>query len=245
MKKIKSNSELKQLNANSKGLIYNDFSGKGAGGKEYNVLHAAYCHWVLRSNINVPKYFFNSLEKAIKWLKKNRGIEGKKWKRCGTCKAEPRKTTTTQPTIPTIEESYTLKGPFRESVVEEILVQSLKQEGYDVQKQVKVHSGIIDVVAKGPDGNWIIEVKGEDRGGYTSAEMNFQVGLGQIISRMTDPQNNYALAFPMTTDFKRVLRKYKGTIGFELLNITFFIVHLDKRTDKYKASSMREFINRL
>ena len=74
-------------------------------------------------------------------------------------------------------------------------------------------SGYPDIVAEGPDGKWVIEVKGEDSGGYTSAEMNFQIGLGQIMCRMTDKNTQYGLAFPSTTDFKKVLRKYNGSDG--------------------------------
>lgn len=83
----------------------------------------------------------------------------------------------------------------------------------------------------------MIEVKGEDKGGYTSAEMNFQIGIGQIVSRMTDPRINYAFVFPMTSDFKKVLRKYKGSVGFERLDLYFFVIHRDGKVDKYDAAN--------
>jgi len=91
MKLIKSDAELELLHSVGEGLIYNDFSRKGPSGKKYNILHAAYCHWILRSNVNVSKYFFSDIDKAIAWLRKNRGEEGKNWKRCGTCKAKARR----------------------------------------------------------------------------------------------------------------------------------------------------------
>jgi len=90
MKLIANNAELEQLHLAGKGLIYNDFSGKGSHGKNYNILHAASCGWILKSNVNVRKYFFGSIDEAIKWLRKNRGEEGENWKRCGTCKAKTR-----------------------------------------------------------------------------------------------------------------------------------------------------------
>jgi len=90
MKFIKSNAELEHLHSVGEGLIYNDFSGRGPRGKDYNILHAASCGWVLKSNVNIPKYFFGNINEAIEWLRKNRGNEGENWKRCGTCKAKAR-----------------------------------------------------------------------------------------------------------------------------------------------------------
>lgn len=82
MRIIRSNSELESLHSAGVGFIYNDFSGRGSKGKDYNVLHTASCSWVVRSNVNVPKYFFSNIDEAIKWLLRNRGGEGKNWKRC-------------------------------------------------------------------------------------------------------------------------------------------------------------------
>ena len=87
MRQIASQEELEEFHAGGAGLIYNDFSGKGAGGAQYNVLHAADCFWVARSNTNVRKLFFESLAEAIEGLEENRGPEGRNWKRCGSCRA--------------------------------------------------------------------------------------------------------------------------------------------------------------
>ncbi len=93
MKLIKSNAELELLHSVGEGLIYNDYSGKGSPAVTWNVLHAAYCHWLNKDSVNaptsrIPKYFFSDVDTAIAWLRKNRGEEGKNWKRCGTCKAK-------------------------------------------------------------------------------------------------------------------------------------------------------------
>ena len=246
MKFIKSNAELEQLHSVGRGLIYNDFSRKGPSGKDYNVLHAASCGWVARSNVNVSKIFFSSIGEAIEWLRKNRGEEGKNWKRCGACQA---KTGSLSPVsreskrLGTVKGAPIRTGPFTETEVEKIFLQYLKENGFKVRRQVPVASGRVDVVADGSGGHWLIEVKGEDKGGYTSAEMNFQMGVGQIVSRMTDPRVSYALAFPMTSDFKKVLRKYKGSLGFERLNLHFFVVHWDGKVDKYDARNMRKLID--
>ena len=45
MKCIKTDAELEQLHSIGDGLIYNDFSRMGSSGKDYNILHAAYCRW--------------------------------------------------------------------------------------------------------------------------------------------------------------------------------------------------------
>ena len=50
-----------------------------------------------------------------------------------------------------------------------------------------------------------MEVKGEDPGGYGSAQMNLQMVVGQISSRMDDLSATYAIAFPMTANYLRVL----------------------------------------
>jgi hypothetical protein len=130
--------------------------------------------------------------------------------------------------------------------VEQILVKYLEEKGYQVRLKVTVSSGKVGIVSHGPDGSQImIEAKGEDAGGYNSAEMNFQMGVGQIISRMADPRSDYALAIPMTRDFKKVLKKYKGSIGFGRLGLLFFVVHRDGKVDKYDATAVAAFIHML
>jgi len=60
---------------------------------------------------------------------------------------------------------------------------------------------------------------------------------------MTDPRINYALAFPMTSDFKRVLKKYKGSVGFERLNLHFFVIRRNGKVDEYDAATLRKLID--
>jgi len=203
---------------------------------------------VARSNVNIPKIFFSNFDEAIAWLRENRGEEGEKWKRCGRCQASARPLSFGSRKSGFLGGARSAIGrtdPFTEREVERILIQYLKDRGYKVRRRAPVASGIVDVAAKGRDGHWLIEVKGEDRGGYGSAEMNFQMGVGQIVSRMTDPEIFYALAFPMTSDFKKVLRKYKGSVGFERLNLQFFVTHRDGKVDKYDAATIRNLIDRV
>jgi Holliday junction resolvase-like predicted endonuclease len=76
--------------------------------------------------------------------------------------------------------------PFRESEVESLVAEHLITSGYEVSRQSRVASGIIDLVAVKDGRSLVVEVKGEDAGGYTSAQMNFLMAIGQIASRMTE-----------------------------------------------------------
>ena len=249
MKQIQSNEELKKMHAAGNGLIYNDLSGRGTSRTDYNVLHAASCRWVTKSKVSVRKYFFDSLEEATVWLEQNRGEERVRWRRCKTCGAGDRSAPADSPKATVMPKRTRAQGspdaPFAEAEVESLLIAYLEAGNYSIETQVQVHSGIIDVVAEGPEGRWIIEVKGEDRGGYASAQMNFQVGIGQLVSRMTDPRLRYALAFPMTPDFARVLTTYKGTVGFGRLGLWFFVVHRDGSVNRMGADELCEFIGAL
>ena len=115
---------------------------------------------------------------------------------------------------------------FRESEVLSILVKYLKENGWKVKEQIRVEGGRIDVGAEKEGRILLIEAKGEDRGGYTSAEMNFQMGLGQVMSRMKH-KAEYGLAFPLTKNFTRVLQKYRGSFAFEKLGIYLVPVKRD------------------
>ena len=249
MKQIQSNEELKKLHAAGNGLIYNDFSGRGRSRTDDNILHAASCIWVTKSRVSAREYFFDSLEEATIWLERNRGAEGVRWRRCKTCGAGDRSAPAGSPkaavTPKRTKAQESPDAPFAEAEVEGLLIAHLQARNYSIETQVQVHSGIIDVVAEDPEGRWIIEVKGEDRGGYASAQMNFQMGIGQLVSRMTDPKTHYALAFPMTPDFARVLTTYQGTVGFGRLGLWFFVVHRDGRVHRMGADEICEFIGAL
>ena len=116
---------------------------------------------------------------------------------------------------------------FREREVLSILVRHLKEKGWTVKEQIRVEGGSIDVGAEKEGKILLIEAKGEDRGGYGTAEMNFQIGLGQLMSRMKHSDAEYGLAFPLTKDFTKVLRKYKGSFAFEKLGIYLVPVKRD------------------
>lgn len=82
MIKIIDYKQLQELHNKGKGFIFNDFDGMRPSGKENNILHKASCNWILKSNTNVQKIFFENEIEAIKWLNENRKSN---WKHCGTC----------------------------------------------------------------------------------------------------------------------------------------------------------------
>lgn len=83
MKEIETDAQLQVIHKAGEGFIFNDFSGIGKSGKEYNILHKASCSWVLKSNTNVHKIFFENEIEALEWLDAKRKAN---WKTCGTCK---------------------------------------------------------------------------------------------------------------------------------------------------------------
>jgi len=125
------------------------------------------------------------------------------------------------------EQTSEKSAVFREHEVLSILAKGLKENGWKVKEQIRVKSGSIDIGAEKEGKTLLIEAKGEDRGGYTSAEMNFQMGLGQLMSRMKHRDAEYGLAFPLTKHFTKVLHKYKGSFAFEKLGIYLIPVERD------------------
>jgi hypothetical protein len=86
---IGDDNELNKIHSRGSGLVYNDRSGKNRSGDRYNVLHAAWCSCIPRSNTRTPKYYFSSLAEATQWLSSHRGPENRNWRRCSVCGARP------------------------------------------------------------------------------------------------------------------------------------------------------------
>jgi mono/diheme cytochrome c family protein len=85
MERVTSEERFRAIREAGRGVVYNDFSRRGASGAQYNVVHAASCGWLARSNLAVAKLWFEDLPAATDWLVRERGREGQGWKRCGTC----------------------------------------------------------------------------------------------------------------------------------------------------------------
>lgn len=229
MRQVQTNADLAAIHRAGSGVVFNDYtSGPTAG--QYNVLHAAFCASVGRmlsgaipdAKPSVRKMFFETADEARAWLLRHRGEEDRAWRR-HACRPGVR------PRVDDDDDaagaaSCAVGGPFREAEVESLLYSFLRREGYVVRERVRVPSGIVDAVATRSGERIVIEAKGEDSGGYDSAQMNFQMAVGQIASRMSDPDARYAVAFPMTAYYTRVLQAFRGSPAFERLGITFYVV---------------------
>ncbi len=246
--KIKNDEQLYSLHRSGRGFIFNYFTN-GKDANKYNVLHSASCYWITKSNTNVKKYFFKNKKEAAEWLIQNVGEQDVRWKKCGVCSALGQPFLEDIEEIPKIEPEIKsdniIDNVFREPKAQKLLVNHLKKNGYNVKEKHKTPSGIIDIVADKDEEIIVIEVKGEDKGGYGTSEMNFKMGIGQIISRMTSEHAKYALAFPLTEDYKRVLKKYKETSGFQNLALIFFIIKEDGTVLYYSSNDIIEMINNL
>ena len=135
--------------------------------------------------------------------------------------------------------------PFREADVLYHLVAHLCQQDFGIEQQASVQSGRVDILARRGDDVLLIEAKGEDKGGYTSAEMNLQMGFGQVLSRMNEPSWHYGLALPNTPDFRRALSKYAGGFGIEKLGWAFFLVNADGKVNTYDPTDFQRFVDGL
>ena len=73
---------------------------------------------------------------------------------------------------------------------------------------------------------WIIEVKGETKGGKAAAISNFYYGIGQIITRMSviSTNVNYALAVPNTDNFAVPVKKFLNSPALQILNLSIILV---------------------
>jgi len=137
------------------------------------------------------------------------------------------------------------ESTFREHEVISILIKYLAKNGWSVKEKTSVDGGSIDVGAEKGGKILLIEAKGEDKGGYTSAEMNFQIGLGQIMSRMKHRDSEYGIAFPITRDFVKVLRKYHGSFAFEKLGIYFLPVSKDGTCRIVPPADILKFLEKI
>ena len=137
--------------------------------------------------------------------------------------------------------------PIPEKIVQKLLVSSLRRQGYQVVEQCLddptefdditecATSNIfgIDVVAQKGDVLWIIEVKGQPKGGLHFArqgcEAIFMAGIAQIMTRMTrmSPDIHYGLAIPNTSMFAPAIIKFIRLPIMHLLNLSILLIQED------------------
>jgi hypothetical protein len=254
MRHVVTNADLEAIHCAGDGLILNDYPSVRSAA-QYKVLHLAWCSGVARmlgrvgtSAPSVPKIFFAAIDEADAWLALHRGPVGTGWKPCDAClpghNAEGGARSAGRRDRPVLGAT----GPgivFTERAVEGFLYAHLRQAGFGVREKVVVPSGIIDAVAERDGARVVIEVKGEDRGGYGTAQMNFQIGIGQVSSRMSDPAAAYAIGFPLTLAFMKVLRTFRGSLVFERLGLVMYAVGRDGSVQEVAPHDARAWIESL
>ena len=256
---IKDDDELMQRHLLGKssgdGFVYNDYSGNAPSGSIGNVLHRAGCPYIAKANTKKPKVFFDSIGDASRWISQQRGNEGERWRRCNCCDSErsignkqkfDAAQLITKKTRKANQNSLNSAAPFTEGRVEDFLQPWLEGEGYTVKKRVRVSNGIVDIVAGNHDSEWVIEAKGEDKGGFGTAEMNFRIGIAQICSRMERRLGRrFALAIPLTSHFKRLLLKHRDFTIFERMEIWLFIATADGEISLIPPNDVQGFVDSL
>lgn len=255
-RQVATNAELAELHESRLGFVYQDWTIRGAD-TSGNRLHWAGCDQVAQmlrgtkpsGRPSVPKMFFDELDDALAWLSANRGTERERWQRCTRCNASgPGMGAAADAASAGYAQSAQATDAgnvFREADVEDALYRHLEAGGYRVERRVRVPSGVIDAVATSTEERVVIEAKGEDRGGYTSAQMNFQVGIGQLASRMVDDASVYALAFPDSEHYRAVLRTFAGSIAFGRLKLRFYVVGGDGSVRGIEAAEISAWIDAL
>ena len=130
-----------------------------------------------------------------------------------------------------------------EMIVQKLLVSNLREQGWQVVEQCiddptefdditlcKTSSIFgIDVVAKKGKVLWVIEVKGQPKGGAASCYSVFMAGIAQILTRMTrlSPDIHYGLAIPNTDLMASPVRKFIGLPFMRLLNLSIILIEKD------------------
>ncbi len=214
MRHVATNADLETIHrAGTKGLVFNDYPSVRSAAQD-KVLHLAGCSSVARMleasehvrRSGCPEDLLrDAQDEAGSWLASHRrscgdGVEALRYlpawsQRRSAAPSQPDRGTVQcrpQPRLGSCSPSVRSKA---------FLYSHLRRYYFSVRERVPVPGGIIDAVAERDGARVVIEVKGEDKGGYGSAQMNFQIAIGQVSSRMNDPAAAYAIAFPLTTDY--------------------------------------------
>jgi hypothetical protein len=150
---------------------------------------------------------------------------------------------------------------FREVEVQKIVKAWFESNGYvvvekcvdnpiDVKDITKCKTSSvfgIDIVAKKANELWIVEVKGETKGGSASGDVDFMTGLGQLLTRMKkiSVDIHYGIAIPYTKHFVPTLKKLRGSRAIEVLNLHLILVNQRDEVSVYRPSEFVEFVANL
>jgi hypothetical protein len=129
---------------------------------------------------------------------------------------------------------------FREQAVQETLCNWFENRGYvvvqrciddpisfdDIRncKTSKVFG--IDIVAQKGREKWVVEAKGETKGGTASGDVDLMCGVGQLFTYITklDENIHYAIAIPNTAHFANALKKLRKSVAIVKLKLNLFLI---------------------
>ena len=96
----------------------------------------------------------------------------------------------------------------------------------------------IDIVAKNGKEIWLIECKGETKGGLPACTATMLCGIGQVLTRIRNVSKDiyYALAVPNTDCFSTTARKFLKSPALPLLNMSILLTR-DGNLDEITGSS--------
>lgn len=132
---------------------------------------------------------------------------------------------------------------FREQAVQGILCKWFENRGYIVVQRCiddpisfddirncrtsKVFG--IDIVAQKDREKWVVEVKGETKGGTASGDVDLMCGVGQLLTyvKRFDDNIHYAIAIPNTTHFANVLKRLRKSVAIVKLKLNLFLIEPD------------------
>ena len=115
-------------------------------------------------------------------------------------------------------------GLLSEDDVKVAVKQHLEERGYEVVVRWGRERGI-DIDARGIDGRWVIEAKGEVA--LQPQQVNYFIGaLGELVQRMDDPEANYGLALPDNRQYRGLVARLPQ-LAFHRLKLTVFFVRRD------------------
>ena len=137
-----------------------------------------------------------------------------------------------------------------EENVESTLINYLVNKGFKInKKETEKRSGPDIVTYKHNElgFRYVIECEGEpkkENPSYAQLYNYFIYGLGQIVLRMKNKEDRYALAFPDTIFFKNRLTLIPARI-LNLLNLEFFFIGEDKKTEHFSTKELVERVNQI
>lgn len=113
-----------------------------------------------------------------------------------------------------------------EGFIQATIERYFEERGYIAQSLTNAD---LDTVHPSSKDHWIIEAKGDTK---SNAGLDFKTGLGQLLTRMDDPDSKYAIAVPYTEKFCQLCSKVPERVR-ESLNIYWLFVSESGETHQF------------